>query len=327
MATIKAARGTKARITVEAGHYLHKPRGKTGEKSTKAPVEKLASIVRVAVARRELEGPTLKAYLKEVKENAGQMAAAYYSGLLKDMQKSFNDPMIVRRVAERRKPAQDEHITFTRSFSTGLTGANTPGEVDVTLPVTWKQLGYDYAYAKREWADIPEDNWIRKKGKNNRIYITRKYPVSTHFWKKTGHLANAFNQFMGREGAALEKTTRYTHLKTGQVLTAPSEKTQVIRGNMMYITYPKLPEPLETLIRKPFITGKVNRSDLTQFINFNQLGKPGGPTDLKRLAYAEFLRPVYMKYAAAVGARFRNDLKNRLHEGKLAPRFQQRKGK
>jgi len=220
------------------------------------------------------------------------------------------------------------------------------GQVTANLSGQWRKLGKDYyksqgiwsetidqrmQYVKRRFPGIVFDYsepYLNRAEKQQNTVSTR--PASLHYWKKTGLLSKLMNQYVRSNYEKLRLPTRYVSYDKPAIVEFPKD-AKVVRGNQVAITFPKLGnQALNLILRKSFVTGKsVTQSEISSIIDKALLQRPdfgGNLNKIDRLAYAEYLRPLYGKFAATAGKQFKTDVANVLRLGQTKnPSFQVRK--
>ncbi len=251
------------------------------------------------------------------------------------------NPAKLDRLRAARLAATQEYATIRNQPWRGATG-----QVTVNLSGSWRKLGKNYYHASEQWSEQIDERmqFVRKRFPgvvfDHTVVRTRAEKeanrvvnrgVSTHYWQKTGLLSKLMSQYARNNYEKLRLPDRYTWFgnKSGVIEFAPNAK--VVRGNQVSITFPKLGNPaLNLVLRQSFVTGRAaTQEQIAGIIDTGLLRQPdfGGKLNkLDRLAYAEYLRPLYGRFAATAGKQFKQDVANVLRLGQTSnPRFRQTK--
>lgn len=210
--------------------------------------------------------------VNEQRKKASAVARGYYAGMLEGVGDLLEDPG--------GGPFRTGGV-HSRQVTTSLYKANPavmpPSEAaTVTSAGSWNALNPEYI---------------------------EQHPRSTTFWRKTGILAKLFDSERRAAMPTLTALNRYSSARVAP-LTAATKSGAPARKTFFRLQFPPLHPAIDKILRESFIRAKAMRqqppSRYDPILEFT----------LYRILPPEWKRPWLAKYAAEMGKRFRDCLRN-----------------
>lgn len=225
--------------------------------------------IEAKLARNGLqEKPEYRAYVNKLRDDCAAIERAHLIGMLKAVGNVLHDP---------RMPATTNR--FHVRYPIWISEINGGGLVEsgrVSVGNGWPGLNKKYMESKGKWRGMPE---------------------SKSFWRKTGKLSSYYDQWLGQTLPRLRDLKVYTS-KPPKFTMAPRRGKAFTA--QFYLNAPSVdPYYMNYLLNYPFATRKPT---IFRGIEHQYLFRRGGPNDIRRLLYPEYVRPWVSLFASRMGA-------------------------
>lgn len=234
-------------------------------------------------------------YVQKVKADCAKISQQHMVGMLKGVGQVLAAPMFNR---------VDQPGKFSYAKRMQIVGSNIIAQVQtgrISQGHAWPGLNKDYADSKGKW------------GPNKAYSRNKTLPVSTRFWRKTGDLSRYYHQWLTTVLPELSSPDAFTYKTVDFTRSPPHGK--VFQASFK-LKYPHInPYYMDFLLRYAFASRK---AVIYRGIERRYLFRRGGPHDLRRFLYPEYVRPWASLFAQRMGELNLATIKHRLRTGSAA---------